>query len=96
MNFTLLHYEKTIKSYIDNGYFFGGTKDKPLDKKNIVMVHDVDHSIEFCKNFSEIEKKCGVKSTYFLRQKIIFDKSFLTSHFLTILMIIFDVYKTRI
>ena len=67
MNFTLLHYEKTIKSYIDNGYFFGGTKDKPLDKKNIVMVHDVDHSIEFCKNFSEIEKKCGVKSTYFLR-----------------------------
>jgi len=67
LNFTLLHYKKTLKSYIDNGYSFHGTKNKISGKKNVVMVHDVDHSIEFCKNFSEIEKECGIKSTYFLR-----------------------------
>jgi hypothetical protein len=67
LNFTLSHYEKTIKNYISSGYSFCGTKNKKDKNKIIAMTHDVDHSIDLCKNFSEIEKNCGIKSTYFLR-----------------------------
>ena len=52
---------------MSHSYNFVGAQDKSLLEKQVVMVHDVDHKIEFCEKFSKIEKSVGIKSTYFLR-----------------------------
>tara|TARA_R100001082_G_scaffold110310_1_gene89894 strand:+ start:2095 stop:2727 length:633 start_codon:yes stop_codon:yes gene_type:complete len=68
-NFTISHYEKTIKSYIDYGYLFCemGKENKNSDSHKIIMFHDVDHDISLCKNFLNVEKSLNIGATYFLR-----------------------------
>ncbi len=67
MSFKLKHYQKTIEKYLADGYIFSGVNSKQYFEKQVAMVHDVDHRVEYSLNFSKIEKEVGVKSSYFLR-----------------------------
>lgn len=68
MSFKISHYIKTIKKYKKNGYTFKSVNESLTEnKKNIYMVHDIDHNIDLCENFINAEKQCGITSSYFIR-----------------------------
>lgn len=66
--FKLSYYEKTLAQALSDGYDFLTTSDCmiPRDKK-IVLRHDIDHDISLCRNFLKIEKRLGIKATYYFR-----------------------------
>lgn len=70
-NNRLKTYEKYIRYAIKNGYQVMSLKDFYSNYKNIgkclVLRHDVDHVGESTRKMYEIEKKIGVKSTYYFR-----------------------------
>lgn len=41
--------------------------DKPTDTPHVIWRHDLDMSVHHALKLAHIEKKCGVRSTYFLR-----------------------------
>ncbi len=67
MNFTITHYKNTLEKYLRDGYAFSDLNSFKKFNKNFIMVHDVDHDIHLCKNFSNVEKDLEISSTYFLR-----------------------------
>ena len=67
MNFKISHYRETLRKYKSENYSFPSTDKKNSCHKQLIMVHDVDHKLELAKNFSRVEEKEGVSSTYFLR-----------------------------
>jgi len=68
-SFKLSHYEYCLKSAKERGYSFAAMKDYKdgLKGKVILLRHDVDSDPELALNFSDIEKRLGIKATYFFR-----------------------------
>lgn len=69
-NYTYDHYEEMLKFALDKGYAFYTTSDffhVDLKEPFIVLVHDVDFDMVHLKNIMGIEKKLGIKSSYFFR-----------------------------
>lgn len=66
MNFTYEDYEKMIELLWEKGYSFCNYKETYTEKKVCVLRHDVDTDIGAALKFAQIEKKLGVKSTYFI------------------------------
>lgn len=68
-SFKLSHYEYCLRSAKEKGYSFALMRDhkKSLKDKAIFLRHDVDSDPDLALNFSEIEKKLGIKATYFFR-----------------------------
>ena len=66
MNFTYEDYEKMIELLWKKGYSFCNYKETYTEKKVCVLRHDVDTDIGAALKFAQIEKKLGVKSTYFI------------------------------
>ena len=65
-------YEELIKKFQVNNYEFICVKDyKKLEenvtKKYIIIRHDIDSDISIARKMFEIEKRLGVKSTYYFR-----------------------------
>lgn len=67
MNFTIKHYKKTLESYLSEDYKFCELNESLNFENKFVMVHDVDHDISLCANFSSVEKELDISTTYFLR-----------------------------
>jgi hypothetical protein len=68
-SFKLSHYEYCLKSAKDKGYSFALLKDheKCTNERMIFLRHDIDSDPDLALNFSDIEKKLGIKATYFFR-----------------------------
>jgi hypothetical protein len=68
-SFKLIHYEYCLRSAKEEGYSFGLMKDyrSGREDKLIVLRHDVDSDPIQALNFSDIEKKLGIRATYFFR-----------------------------
>jgi len=69
-DFTFKHYRESLQLAKDKGYNFlkccEHTK-KVIGKKNIVLRHDVDFTLENAVNMCDIESDLGIQSTYFIR-----------------------------
>ena len=68
--FTLQHYEECLKLAQSKGYSFLTMSDwakTPKGEKKIVLRHDIDHDLLLSLNLARIEKKLGIKATYFVR-----------------------------
>ncbi|MEK6984704.1 MAG: hypothetical protein AABX33_09085 [Nanoarchaeota archaeon] len=75
-NFTYKHYKEAINLGKKLGFSFYGMHDylnaKPK-KKFIVMRHDIDLSLKHALIMANAEKELGIKSTYFIRTRGIFN-----------------------
>lgn len=63
-------YENMIKSFLDRGFAFlpiCEVKGNKLNDKFIIIRHDVDSESNVARKMFEIEKKLGIKSTYYFR-----------------------------
>jgi len=71
MDFTLKTYTELLISLIDQGYSFLTFKEflEHPSQRCIILRHDVDLLPENSLRFAEIEKKLGVKSTFFFQIK---------------------------
>ena len=67
-DFTLIQYENILNSAINNGYNFIKFDQirNQRSSHNCILRHDIDVELLSCLPMLEIEKKCGVKATYFL------------------------------
>lgn len=65
-------YEKFLKMFLDSGFSYICVKDyKKMEnnnKKYIIIRHDIDSDLKIAKKMFEIEKKLGIKSTYYFRK----------------------------
>lgn len=68
-SFRLSHYEYCLRSAKTKGYSFSLMKDfvNSIRERVVFLRHDVDSEPELALNFSDIEKKLGIKATYFFR-----------------------------
>ena len=66
MQFTYDAYEKLICTLHENGYQIRGYHDYCALKKCAILRHDIDYDLRRAVAFSEIEKRCNAKSTYFV------------------------------
>ena len=66
MNFTYSDYRKLIVLLWDNGYTFANYHNFEKHKRCIIMRHDVDNSLSQAVRLAELEKECGVQSTFFV------------------------------
>lgn len=66
MNFTYSDYRKLIALLRDNGYTFANYHNFEKHKRCIIMRHDVDNSLSQAVRLAELEKECGVQSTFFV------------------------------
>lgn len=66
-------YEELLNEFKDNGYKFICVKDykelKNETQKYIIIRHDIDSDVKIARKMFEIEKKLGVKTTYYFRLK---------------------------
>ncbi len=79
MKSRLKEYEKLILDFINNDYMFITISDyKKLkdNDKHLIIRHDIDSDLAIAKKMFEIEKKLGVKSTYYFRKQTC-DKKFI-------------------
>lgn len=63
-------YENMLKSFLDKGFIFlpiCEAKSSNSNDKFIIIRHDVDSESKVARKMFEIEKKFGVKSTYYFR-----------------------------
>ena len=69
MDFTLKTYTKLLISLIDQGYSFFTFKEfiENPQKRCVILRHDVDLLPENSLRFAKIEKKLGLKSTFFFQ-----------------------------
>ncbi|HLW09286.1 MAG TPA: hypothetical protein VKX35_02725 [Fermentimonas sp.] len=71
-DFTLKTYIKLIEALKDEGFSFQTFQEfveKP-EKRAVVMRHDVDRLPGNAMKIAEIEKKMGIKATYYFRMDI--------------------------
>ncbi len=69
-SFTHEHYESTLMEYLDAGYFVGGFREilqNPDKEKLMILRHDIDTSLDMAFNIAEIDHRCGIKSSFFIR-----------------------------
>lgn len=70
-------YENVLKKAIKNKYSFITLKDfNPILSKQVILRHDIDTDINIAKKMFLIEKKLGIKSTYYFRWNT-FNKNFI-------------------
>lgn len=64
-------YEELLKEFLNNGYEFIMIKDynklKDKNNKHIILRHDIDTDVKIARMQFEIEKKLGIKSTFYFR-----------------------------
>ncbi|MEG1300055.1 MAG: hypothetical protein RSC93_05080 [Erysipelotrichaceae bacterium] len=60
------YYKKIINVLIKNKYRFSSYLDADDNKKNVILRHDVDLSLDHALLFAELEHELGVSSTYFI------------------------------
>ena len=66
MKFTYKAYKKLIETLKNNGYSLADYHNDQVQKKSVVLRHDVDNSLEKALAFAQYEQQLGVKSTYFV------------------------------
>lgn len=69
-NFSYNHYQAILKKALKMGFVITGFRDYPKVKnrpKIIILRHDIDYSSKRALVMAQLEKKLGIKSTYFLR-----------------------------
>ncbi len=69
-NFSYLHYQNTLKKYLEAGYqFIRLAEAENFTKKNhiVILRHDIDKSVKKAVDFAEIENRLGIKATYYVR-----------------------------
>ena len=69
-SFTHEHYESTLMEYLDAGYFVGGFREiiqNPDKEKFMILRHDIDTSLDIAFKIAEIDHRCGIKSSFFIR-----------------------------
>jgi len=62
-DFSYLHFEETLKKF-KKKYRFSNFVN--FSKNDIILRHDIDYSLESALKIAEIEKKLGIKSTFFV------------------------------
>lgn len=67
--FTIAHYDELVKLAVENGFTFLTYADELLksDRKEILWRHDVEFSPDIALKMAKIERKYGVKATYFFQ-----------------------------
>ena len=64
-DFSFKHYTDTLKEWREEGYIFKTFNNyKSYDKKQIVLRHDIDVSLDSALSMATTEKILGIKSTY--------------------------------
>ena len=66
MKFTYDGYEALINTLKKNGYSFCNYHDYGVNKKECILRHDIDYSLDKSVEFAQFEKGIGVNSTYFV------------------------------
>ena len=66
MEFTYDAYRKLLLTFKNNGYQDIFYQEADMTKKQVILRHDIDNSIEDALKIAEIEKEVGMKSTYFV------------------------------
>ncbi len=69
MDFTYKCYRKLLKKIADLGYVFSDYENWMLQKKCVIMRHDVDESLKSALRIANIENEEGIQSTFFLLLK---------------------------
>lgn len=65
--FSEANYENTLRGFLEHGYSFVLPFEWNNKSKIVVLVHDCDANINGVKTFVKVERKLGVRSTFFLR-----------------------------
>ena len=66
MEFTYDAYRKLLLTFKNNGYQDIFYQETDMTKKQVILRHDIDNSIEDALKIAKIEKEVGMKSTYFV------------------------------
>ena len=67
-DFTLDNYKRLLRKAVNNGYHFILHKDAFIEeRKDVIWRHDVEFEPDIALEMAEIEKDCGVKTTYFFQ-----------------------------
>src|SRR4030042_6360664 len=69
-DFSLQHYRKTLRQALKMGFVIAGFRHYPQVRqkpKVILLRHDIDYLPRRALSIARIEKKLGIRSTYFVR-----------------------------
>lgn len=64
--FTLVGYRRLLTTFLDAGYKAVGFNDVRPDRRDLIMRHDIDLSLEAAVAVAELEAQMGIKATYFV------------------------------
>ena len=77
MDFTLKKYRDLVSALKDVGYDFVSYADYAEGRRAerlVVMRHDVDRSMNRALRMAQVERKLGVKASYYVREKFLMEK----------------------
>jgi hypothetical protein len=69
--FSLGHYRELLEAALRGGYRFAGF-DRPPERGDLILRHDVDLSLEAALQMAEVEAELGARSTWFLMTRSVF------------------------